>query len=441
MKNKVRYIFIGIISLIVIVSGIAITFNIINDENKITVDEKKWLNTNLSTLQSVNVVNDSPVFGTNGHGIFYEFISDFSNEYQLKVNPVTYNAKETSVENGFKITNSLDNNSVVIYEDNYVLIGKTNDRIDGLSNLNIGILASDHNYLSSYIKYNLNDYGTYQELESAFNEGTTINYMIVPKTLYLDYVLKNNYYILYQYSDVKTYYVYEMKDNDTLSSVIKKYFNTWKKDKLDKYYNSNLLSSLVYDLGIKEADLASLRANTYQYGFVSNNPYEILVSGNYGGVVAEYLQSFSDLTNIEFKFTKYKNYNQFVNAINNDKIDLYFNYYTSNFNYENISTRMHANYVVIAKNNNDTVINSLNSLQNKKVYVLQDSIITSYLSGINNVDINYYQDIDELKRIAAKDNIIIVDRDTFEFLSKKELKDYNIRYTYGNTINTSLFTK
>ena len=111
MKNKLKYIIIGIVAITIIVSSILVIFNIVSDDNKLTVDEKKWINANLSTLQNVNTVNNINIFGDNGYGVFYDFINDFSKEYQIKVNPVTYNFSETNVDDGFKMVNKIDNNS------------------------------------------------------------------------------------------------------------------------------------------------------------------------------------------------------------------------------------------------------------------------------------------------------------------------------------------
>ena len=44
MKNKLRYIVIGVITLIVLIIVGLFIYNTLNDKNKITVNEKKWIN-------------------------------------------------------------------------------------------------------------------------------------------------------------------------------------------------------------------------------------------------------------------------------------------------------------------------------------------------------------------------------------------------------------
>ena len=119
MKKSVKRILLVIPVIVFIVIATLIIMNVLKDENKLTVKEKEWINNNLSTVQNVNIINNLSVFGANGSGVFYDFINDMSKEYGLKINPVTYNNGESSVSHGFMATNSLDDNSLVIYEDNY----------------------------------------------------------------------------------------------------------------------------------------------------------------------------------------------------------------------------------------------------------------------------------------------------------------------------------
>jgi len=432
MKNKIKYILISIIAIAVIFGIGVFVFNMINDKNKITVEEKKWINNNISNLQSVNIINDIDVFSHSGYGVFYDFISDFSKEYQIKINPITYNVDDEEKNDGFKITNKLDDNSVVFYEDYYVLISKTAEHIKDINSIdgNIGNLSSDYTYLTSYLNHEkLISYNSYSELEEAFDKNESIKYMIVPRIMYIDYTIKNKYEIVYHFSDIKEYFVYQMKNDDPFSSIIRKYFNVWKKDHLEKAININMLNDLTMNLGLSEKDVAAIKSKVYKYGFINNSPYEVLIGGNYGGIVSEYLKIFSNFTGVEFKFTKYKNFNSFMNAVNNNEVDLYFNYYLGNDGFKTVDTGMNVNFVVVAKNTNDLIVNSMSSLQNKSVYVLENSILTNYISSVPNVLINTYKTTDEIKKVARKDSIIILDKETYDYLSNSDLSDYTVRYT------------
>ena len=76
MAKKVRLIFISFVGIIIIAIASLVVVNILNDENKLTVEENKWLNNNLSTVLNVNVINDLDIFGKSGSGIFYDFLND-----------------------------------------------------------------------------------------------------------------------------------------------------------------------------------------------------------------------------------------------------------------------------------------------------------------------------------------------------------------------------
>ena len=437
MKNKIRYFIISII-VIAVIGGIGLfVFNVINDKNKLTVEEKRWINNNISNLQSVNIVNDIDIFSHSGYGVYYDFISDFSKEYQIKINPVTYNIEDEEKEDGFKVTNKINDNSVVFYEDYFVLISKKAEHIKDSKSINgnIGVLSSDYSYLNNYLeKDKLVSYKSYSELEEAFEKNEAIKYMMVPRIMYIDYTIKKDYQFVFHFSDVKEYFVYQMKNNDHFSSIVKKYFNTWKKDHLENSVNINMLNDLTMNLGLTEKDITAVKAKVYKYGFINNSPYEVLVGGNYGGIVSEYLRDFSKFTGVEFKFTRYKNFNAFTNAINNNEVDLYFNYYVDTNNFKNADTGMNVNYVVVASNENDLILNSMNSLQNKTVYIMENSVLINHISKIPNVLINTYKTTDDIKKVAKKDNIIILDKETYEYLSNNSLSNFTVRYTgYTNT--------
>ena len=447
MKRKIKYIILLIIIIAVITVGTMLLMNYLNDDSKLTVDENKWINTNLSTIQNVNMPNDIEVFGNNGYGLFYDFINDFSKEYSIKINPVTYNNDEDSVDDGFKVSNNIDDNSIIFYEDHYVLISKKYElvkRISDLTDKSIGVLDKDYGHIINYLPdLNISKYNNKEALLDAFNNETEINYILVPRALYTSFTIQKSYNIVYHFSDIKSYMIYEMKNDDNFSNVLKKYFKVWKNKKLDKSINENMLTLFTNSLNLAEKDIKNLTSKVYNYGFINNSPYEVLIGGNYGGIVSEYLEGFSNFTGVEFKFTKYRNYKSFVDAINTGNIDIYFNYYSLNNSFNNINTGMSVNYYVITNENNSLVINSLNSLKYKTVYVLEDSIINSYISKIENVNVKTYHSLNDMKKIAKNDNVIIVlDKETYEYMANKELKEFNIRYsgttdsTYSFRINT-----
>lgn len=437
MAKKVRLIFISFVGIIIVVLASLVVVNILNDENKLTVEENKWINNNLSTVLNVNVINDLDIFGKSGAGVFYDFLNDLGKEYNLKINPVTYTSKEENITSGFIATNTKNDKFVEFYADNYVLLKKDYvyyNNIEAIKGIKIGVLKSDTDYIKGYFNEDKNiefkSFDTYEALKENFNKD--LDYIMVPKYELTSDILEKNYSVVYEFSDIKKYYGYYMLD-DNFSSVIKKYYNKWQSKKYKNAFNTNLKNTLVKSIKLSEVEQKELTSRIYNYGFVNNNPYEIILGGNYGGIVSVYLKNFSEMADVDFKYIKYRTYKQLTNAINNNSIDLYFNYYNLTNNYQTITTNMDIKYYVIASRKNDIVVNSLNSLQNQTVYVMQDSIIYENLKNINGIDLKTYKKISDLKKLAKSGAIAVVDYDTYLDVASTTLKDYSPRYT--NSLN------
>lgn len=437
MAKKVRLIFILFVGIIIVAVASLAVVNILNDENKLTVEENKWINNNLSTVLNVNVINDLDIFGKSGAGVFYDFLNDLGKEYNLKINPVTYTSKDENITSGFIATNTKNDKFVEFYADNYVLLKKDYvyyNNIEAIKDIKIGVLKSDADYIKGYFNEDKNiefkSFDTYDALKESFNKD--LDYIMVPKYELTSDILEKNYSVVYEFSDIKKYYGYYMLD-DNFSSVIKKYYNKWQNKKYKNAFNTNLKNTLVKNIKLSEVEQKELTSRIYNYGFVNNNPYEIILGGNYGGIVSVYLKNFSEMAGVDFKYIKYRTYKQLTNAINNNSIDLYFNYYNLTNNYQTITTNMDIKYYVIASRKNDIVVNSLNSLQNQTVYVMQDSIIYENLKNINGIDLKTYKKVSDLKKLAKSKAIAVVDYDTYLDVASTTLKDYSPRY--ANSLN------
>lgn len=433
MKNK-KSVIITICVILIVVIGIIVTFNILNDDNKLTSGEKKWINDNINTVQNINVVNNVNIFGNVGAGVFYDFINDLEKDYNLQINPVAFNYKENVNGLSLNVKNTINKNDTVFYEDHYVLVGLKPEvirNIGDLANKKIGVISSDYAHVSNYLN-NINNVSTVQYeneevLLEAFKTNTDINYVLVPLTIYLDDILTGEYYINYHLSDIKLYYTIS-SNNDTLSSILVKYFNTWK-NSLDEYFKREKFTLFTSSLNISETEVDALRSVSYNYGFVNNSPYEVIMSGNYGGIVAMYLDDFSKFTNLDFNYTKYRNMNKFKKALKNKEVDLYFNYYDLNNDYNNVNSGIIAEYSIVANKSDSVVINSLNGLIGKSVYVEDSSVIHNYLKNINGIDIKTYKDDKDLKKLNKENKIIVIDKNIFDLYKENKLDNYNERFS------------
>lgn len=431
MMKKKKSIIIIIISILLVI-GIAIgLYFILNDKDKLTVSERNWVNESIGTIQNINVVNNVNVFGKDGSGVYYDFIKDFETEYGLNINPITFNEGSNPSGITFGVKQSISENDILFYADHYVLVSKNNDIISQEENLNgksIDILSKDLSYVSKYLKKASNvsfkQFETMDEMILDMNENDT--YMLVPLIKNLDVILSKDYKVIYHFSDIKDYYVLQISD-DKLSSVLKKYYNKWNNE-FNDVYNNNLFKTFTNNMNISDTEVDSMQSITYNYGFVNASPYEVILGGKYGGIIAVYLSNFSKFADIEFNFVKYKNFNSFTKAINKKDIDLYFNYY--NFTDDFYQTDgLSIEYVVAARRDNNTVVKSIYSLIGETVYVQENSKIYDYIKNINDINVKTFSTTKELFKLNKKDVYIILDKNTFDYYSDKKLDNYTSRYS------------
>lgn len=437
MKNK-RSVVIVIIAIITIVLVSIITYKVLTDDSKLTSAEQKWINSNINTVHNINVLNNVNIFGNTGSGVFYEFLNDLEKEYKLQLNPVTFNYGDIMSGITLGVKTSLGNNDKVFYQDHYVLVGKKPEMLaqyKDFANKKIGVVSNDFSYVSSFLnsvsQVNLKSYDSKDDILEALEDNET-TYIIVPLTVYLDEILKNDYYIVSHMSDVHLYYTISGDNTSPLTSILNKFYSSWK-DNLEQYFKREEFSLFTSALNITETEVDAMQSVTYKYGFINNSPYEVIMSGNYGGIVAMYLYDFGEFSKIDFNYTKYSNLTKFKKAISESQVDLYFNYYNMQDNYKTVDSRILLDYSVIANRKNGLVVNSVNSLVGKTVYVQKNSLIHDYLKTINGVNINTYDDEKELKKLNKKDVIIVIDKNIFNLYASKELSNYTERF--NETIN------
>lgn len=432
MKKKKLYIYIVIGVIILTLIGV-ITFKTLSNSNKFTSEERKWINSNINNVQNIYMVKDENLFSKNGSGVFYSFLSDFTKDYGVSFNVINSvdNLSELSLN---KITSNemIDN---VFYIDHFVLVSNNYEFIKERKDLEkktIGILNSDLEYVKKYLSdvvISYNGYDNEEDLFKALSDGV-INYVILPRITYIDKILSNNLEIIYHFSDIKLYY-YLNTDDEVLSNILVKYFNTWN-DSVNSYLKEEEFDLFKSNMNISDSDIDKLLSVDYKYGFINNSPYEVIMSGNYGGITAEYLKEFSEFSKVTFDITKYKNIDKLVKAINNGKVDLYFNYNNEiDSDYKSTSYGINSTLSIITRKDNSKVFNSVYGLSGEEVYVKKGSVLESYLNKLDNVIVKTYENNKELfKLVNKKDNdlIIVMDKYIYDFYSKLELKDYVSKY-------------
>ena len=102
MKKKLLI----IIPLIIAVVTFVFVYRYYNKEDStttLTVTEKRWVENNKSQEYDFEIVNDYPLYGLNGEGVIFDFISSFEDKIGITFNKISYLKTESTKTNSFKI--------------------------------------------------------------------------------------------------------------------------------------------------------------------------------------------------------------------------------------------------------------------------------------------------------------------------------------------------
>ena len=454
--RRYRKLLIAIISAALIVVGCFIVIlNFIVDENALTNKEKKWLNTNSANLVSIAVPNDIPVFGSGGNGVFFDFTNYLVNKYKLNINNNTVSYLTGTDGYRFEISSTYDKNKLLLFKDHYVLVSKNTGIVNDVKSVfssKPAILKNTKDKVISY--YGVSEdtftiYDSYSNITTDLGNGT-IEYAIVPLNEYKDQLIANGVNILNHISDLNRYYYFCLGNNKNMNDILTKIFKSWVSKEYKKSYNKNNYDLFITNLKITEAEEDTLTNKVYKYGFNDNKPYEVLASGEYGGITSVYLREFTDFSGVDFTFKKYKSPSDLATAAVRGEIDLYYNYYDLLTNYIDAGALEEIDYYVIADNSIDLSLSNVSGLANQTVYVLKDSYLYDLIKNIDGINIITYEKPTELKRIIKKSSILLVDEYTYDYYVNKITNNYSVRlkgylennqYTFRYRNNSDTFYK
>lgn len=438
MKRKKKLI-ISIISLVVaIIIGIFVYYNYFYDVNKLNISEKEWINDNKSNIISFNVPSELNVFGKDGKGVFYDYLDELSNKYDINIDKkITPISGGTGI--GFAVTKDITDNDLLFYQDHYVIIGRDYEVVTSITDLNgktIGGLADGISRINSSYKTSIT-FSTYETKDKLLAAMTNknINYMIIPLNEYLDEIITNNYNIIYHLDNLVLNYYIKLGDNERFNSIVKKFYNIWSKENLETSYYTNLYNLYVEKLGLTELETDTLTNKVYTFGFVNSTPYQTLSSSKYGGMIIEYLKDFSKFSKVEFKYKKYKNYNALIKAFNNNKVDLIFNDTSLTSGNHFIKTNINEKFYIISPLKGNHLYNDLSEISNETIYVIENSELSKYLKTKNNIKLEEVTSEKNLLKRVKKGSLIALDATTYEYYQNKKINNYYVSYTGYTTDN------
>lgn len=439
MKKKLIIIFPIIIAFTVFI-GVYLYFNLEDSKTSLTVLERKWISNNSSQKYDFEIVNNYPIYSMDGSGVLFDFIDSFEIDTNLEFNKISYLKENNSKTNGLRIRilnndTNLTDNDLLIAEDGYVIVSNNTvryNKISDISNKTVGVFANDIGEISYYLKTATDvTYKNYDNISDMITdlEAGTIHMIIIPQIMYLDQILMNDkYYINYYFTEMSKKLVLTLSsDNSELNNIVRKYYKKWKKDYYVSTYNEEYLKYYIIKKNINDKTKSELLSNTYVYGYVENAPYEVNIDGVPSGIASEYISRLKRLTNIDFIYKKYKNLDELKEAIHNQEIDIYFNYFNFIDNgYTATTSPFIEEYVVLRNNKNKDNVTTFEELKNKSVNMLKNTSLLNYLQANSKANIITYSSLNELTK---DDNLIIIDKEIYNYYRNSKFSKYEVIYT------------
>ena len=359
-RNKRKKIIIAfIVIILIVVAFFGTLYYITSTVNNYSYSEKRWINDNSNTTLDIYIEPNLPVYSNNGSGVFHDYLSALKENTGLNFNVITDDTSNIKLTN----KNVLGNNDLVFYKDHYIVLGANNvNKAEDLNYKKVGVIESDKEsvlyYLTEYKNINITSYENFDSLKTQY-DSKAIDYMIVPMYKYLDRIILENYEIVFHLDGLYSYYVLESnsEENEELNSILRKFYYRWEEKSLSK--KNEYFLNIYYDSkGYKELDKESITSEDFIVGYIDNLPYEGMIGKTFSGLTNTYLSKFSDMTGVTYKYVEYKDTKDLGNALVNNKIDLAMNYYSlSNDNYDNSRVLGPSEYVVLAHDKNNLVVN------------------------------------------------------------------------------------
>ena len=453
MKKKL------LITLPILIALIAFIFvyRYYNKEDKtttLTVSEKRWVEDNNEKEYDFEVVNDYPLYGLNGEGVIFDFLNDFEKNIGITFNKISYLKSANPNSNSYRIRilnndEKISKKDLFLFNDNYVAVGKEYQRLNHITdmkNIKFGILKEDKDEISYYLKSGSNlSYESYDDITKLYNalDQGTVNMIIVPNIMYLNYTIQNNkYFINYYFTELKKQIVLTLSnDNNELNNIVTKYYNKWRQTKYVSEYNDEYLNYYLTNNKIDAKTKAKLISKNYVYGYVENVPYEKKVNGKVAGIAGEYIDRIARLADINFEYKKYSSLKDLEKAIDKGEVDIYFDYYNyDNKKYlETVSTFIE-DYVILGKQEDNHVINSFESLKGTNIAMLGNDSLYNYFKNNSRANIETFDNLDDLIKNAGS-RAIVVDSEIYSYYQNNKFKKLKLIYKDNMTNDYKFMVK
>ena len=435
---KKRGIILGVVCLVVFIGIVGGIYFVLRgtDKNNLTITEKQWIENNKNLLQDFSIVDNVPIFSNAGTGVVFDFLTSLEENTGLDFNELSYSyGGNPTSDYAFKIVSKKEKNDILIYRDNFVLVTKEkisyNTTAD-IKNIRVGVLNNHLEEVEKYLNGSTNVAYTTVENENDLLSFPEVDAIVLPKTIYMEQLAGDDKLnIAYSITEMTEDYVLHLGDDETLNSILTKYYKKWYEENFDTSFKENFSEDYFEFSDVAEKDKATFHSKRYAYGFVDNLPFDTIVNKKFIGINTSFLKAFAQAAGIEISFEEYDNIDALVKALNEKKIDFFFdNGKTAKYDVDTYTTTSHVNeqVVVLSSNENNVTVNTLASLSGKKVRVVKSSLISEVLTK-NGAKVEESETIEDLIKEKEKDDILVIDLENYTYYQSK-LKGFKMDYQF-----------
>ena len=304
------------------------------------------------------------------------------------------------------------------------------DKIEDITNMNVLVLSSDIGIVSNYLSDAKNVAFTSKEkIDDIVTDMKKDDkcFAVIPYNMYVDYILENNFNILFHFNDIYKKYVLTINDK-TFLNIMKKFYNLYGKDSQVDSYKKHFLAEYFLDKKISDVDKIGYNSSQYIVGYIDYMPYSGGESSEFVGTLSNYLSSFEDIYDVDFKLYRYNSVNELKTALSHGEVDLAFaNFNTKNMNIDIINTPslFEEEYVILSKDK--FIADSIKSLKGKDVTTINGTFINDLLTS-NGIKYTLYDNSSELIKHIGN-NIVVIDKDMYEYYRNTKFSDFYEIYT------------
>lgn len=432
--NSFKKIIIAIISLLLIIF-IALIYFYNKDDYNLNTREKTYLQSISNDKIDIETISDYPIYKS----VNSELLKYFNLKTKLNFLETSYSKDASPSKNSYRfrilgISENLSNKDLLIMKDSYVALSKQYTKINTIKDFSskvVGVLNKDLNDITYYLTRASNitykGFDTSEELFKSLNEGK-VDFVIVPKIKYLNNIIQNKYSINYNFHEFSSKLVLTLSENyNKLNEIFKKIFKTFMNEKFQDNLNQSTLEYYKQIANVSDKDISSLTSKTYTYGYVENAPYEIKSKEKIKGINSEILNNFSKITGIDIKYVKYNTVDELKKAIQDKKVDIFFNYYNiSSSDYRQIDNNFITEYVILSPDDSNEVVNSIESLKGKDVYFVKDRDIYNDFKAVQS-NFHFVDNVTDIVK-AAKNKFIVVDKEEYNYYKNTVFRNHSMIY-------------